>query len=154
MGRGKRRGPFLPLLASILTLLILGSQLTGSAGAEEAALSAAASRCEPAVFLDFHGYREGSPQLTLACRPSRLRVAPDSVGSDPYTLTGLHWHKWGSNTTYTDATASFCPNMSPCERRPSRLTVTGLEIRHGRKYLYRTAYLKVSGLSREELWVG
>jgi hypothetical protein len=151
MGGDKRTGPFLPLLASILTL---GSQMTGSASAEQPGLLAAASRCEPAVFLDFHGYREGSPQLTLACRPSRLRVAPDSVGSDPYTLTGLHWHRWGSNTTYTDATASFCPNMSPCERRPSRLTVTGLEIRHGRKYLYRTAYLKVSGFSREELWVG
>jgi hypothetical protein len=44
--------------------------------------------------------------------------------------------------------------MSPCERPSSRLTVTGLEIRHGRKYLYRTAYLKVDGLPRIELWVG
>jgi hypothetical protein len=152
MGGSKRKGPFLPLLASMLAL---GSHLTGSAGAEDVGLPAAVSRCEPAVFLEFHGYREGgSPELTRVCRPSQLRVAPDSVGGDPYTLTGLRWHKWGSNTTYTDATASFCPNMSPCERRPSRLTVTGLEIRHGRKYLYRTAYLKVRGFSREELWVG
>lgn len=133
--------------------LVLGPQQAYAA--KQSARSVLASRCAPAVFLDFHRYREGgSPELSLVCRPSRLRVAPDHAGAQPYTLSRMRWHSWGASTTYTDATAFFCPNMSPCEHRQSRLTVTGLEIRHGHKYLYRAAYLKVEGLPRMELWVG